>query len=303
MHIDLRQLRHFEAVYRLTSFVRAAAEQNVTQSALTKSIKGLELNIGEKLFDRTTHSVTSTQAGDSLIHHAMDVLNSVSVLQDQALSLKGVTSGDITIGAGPFPLQSLITQSLHQFNRLHPNIFVNIQLGQADDLLDKLVRRQLDLVICDVSKLTMAIQNHEINVDALPPEPVVLVHDKNHPIRLQKVTAKNLNRYAWAFPTASPYFQQQLQNKGQVSPLLKPRYRLEVTSACVAMTVGSEVLTAVPLSMAQTACKDGSLSYSYFATGAFTNDGIHRLKKKTMSPAVREFTKVIQQVATRLATS
>ena len=61
--VQLRQLEHFEAVYRLRSFTRAARELYLSQSALSRSIQALEADLGQTLFDR------STQAVDRLVGH------------------------------------------------------------------------------------------------------------------------------------------------------------------------------------------------------------------------------------------
>ena len=51
--MQIRQLEHFESLYRLRSFVRAAEEHGITQPALSRSIKSLEAGLGQRLFDRS----------------------------------------------------------------------------------------------------------------------------------------------------------------------------------------------------------------------------------------------------------
>ena len=73
--IDLRRIQHFESVYRLGSFSKAANELNLTHSALTKSIKALETDWDVRLFHRTTRVVEPTEAGKRLHAMANDFLS------------------------------------------------------------------------------------------------------------------------------------------------------------------------------------------------------------------------------------
>ncbi|MBL4681696.1 MAG: LysR family transcriptional regulator [Pseudomonadales bacterium] len=300
MPIDIRQLKHFDALLRTGSFVRAAEDQHLSQSALTKSIKSLEANLGTILFDRTTHSVVTTDAATQLMPFAQDVLGSLLSLEEEASKIKGLHSGEIRAGSGPFPLQGLMTTTLTQFANNYPDIKINIQTGQANDLLDHLERRELDLVVCDQSKFESRPRASDIEIITLPPEPIVVVHDAAHPIGEEKVALNDFRQFPWAAPSASPHFQR-LFRQGKQSIPLQPTYRLEVTSACIDMVKDSEVLTVVPLSLARKVCESQQLSWSHFARPAFTNDGIHLLRRKTPSSALKLFIEQIFKNATLLA--
>ena len=67
MNINLRQLRAFVSIGRLGSFTKAADALHATQPALSAQIRELEEALGVKLFDRSTRSVTLTQAGEDLM--------------------------------------------------------------------------------------------------------------------------------------------------------------------------------------------------------------------------------------------
>ena len=67
MNINFRQLRAFVSIGRLRSFTKAADALHATQPALSAQIRELEEALGVKLFDRSTRSVTLTQAGEDLL--------------------------------------------------------------------------------------------------------------------------------------------------------------------------------------------------------------------------------------------
>jgi DNA-binding transcriptional LysR family regulator len=66
MNVSLPQLKAFAAVARQKSFTRAAAELGLTQSAISRSVRELEEEIDQRLFDRTTRQVELTDAGEML---------------------------------------------------------------------------------------------------------------------------------------------------------------------------------------------------------------------------------------------
>ena len=78
--IDLYQLHLFRLVAESGSFTRAAQVTGLTQSAITRQIQGIEQQLGLSLFNRTTRSVKTTDAGRFLLQESAPVLGSVDVL-------------------------------------------------------------------------------------------------------------------------------------------------------------------------------------------------------------------------------
>src|ERR1700749_1018134 len=64
---ELDDLLAFAAIARTRSFTRAAAELNVSPSALSHTMRGLEARLGVRLLARTTRSVAPTAAGERLL--------------------------------------------------------------------------------------------------------------------------------------------------------------------------------------------------------------------------------------------
>lgn len=72
--MELRQLAGFVAVAEERNFGRAAGRLYVTQPALSRLVKKLELELGVALFDRSTHHVELTPAGHAFLGRAREVL-------------------------------------------------------------------------------------------------------------------------------------------------------------------------------------------------------------------------------------
>src|SRR5579859_2695158 len=96
--MELRQLEHFVAVAEERSFTRAAARLHLVQSTLSVSIKSLERELGGRLFDRTTHRVTLTDAGQALLAEARNALAAVDAARDAVAAAHGGLRGTVRVG-------------------------------------------------------------------------------------------------------------------------------------------------------------------------------------------------------------
>jgi LysR family transcriptional regulator, transcription activator of glutamate synthase operon len=142
--MELRQLRSVEAVARHRHFTRAAEELHVAQSALSHQIRRLEQELGTPLFERTSRSVTTTDAGEAIAARARRVLAEVDAAREEVDELRGVLRGRIWIGAF-LPAGGLdVPGLLARFSRAHPGVEVGLREGIAADMLRFLAADELD---------------------------------------------------------------------------------------------------------------------------------------------------------------
>lgn len=300
--MELRQLEHFEAVYRLRSFTRAAAEQYLTQPALSRSIRSLEVELGQTLFDRSTHSVEPTAAAHALIAHAVDAIAAARAIREAADVLRGGGHGAVHIGTGPYPTQPLMPTVVRKLSAAYPELRVSVVGGTAKDLLAALVRRELDFVVCDVSKFEDVLAADDVSVVELAPEPLVFVAGAENPITRVEATCAELAACPWALPPPTPLGRRTLSKIFEgLSWSRFPLYEMETTVACLDVTRDQRTITLVPLSLAQTECASRGLLYRSAGRDQRTNDGIHVLRARTASASVRRTIDAIVAEADRLA--
>jgi DNA-binding transcriptional LysR family regulator len=96
--MELRHLEHFLAVAEEHNFTRAAARIHLVQSALSVSIQSLEHELGARLFDRTTHRVKLTAAGEALVAEARRTLAAADAARDAVAGVHGGMRGTIRLG-------------------------------------------------------------------------------------------------------------------------------------------------------------------------------------------------------------
>ena len=146
--MDLRQLAYVEAVARHRHFTHAAEELHVAQSALSRQVSRLEDELGAKLFNRTTRSVELTDAGKAVVARARRVLAEAEDLRGEVDELRGLTRGQISVGALP-PAGSVDTPALlTAFKERFPGIEVHLRGGIVEEFIRFLDRDELDAAFC-----------------------------------------------------------------------------------------------------------------------------------------------------------
>jgi DNA-binding transcriptional LysR family regulator len=133
--LELRHLEHFVAVAEEQSFTRAAARVHLVQSALSVSIRALERELGARLFDRRTHPVALTDAGQALLVEARRTLGAAEAARDAVAAVHGGLRGTVRVGImqalSLIDLASLLTE----YNRARPQVqlvFSAIHGGSAE---------------------------------------------------------------------------------------------------------------------------------------------------------------------------
>jgi LysR family transcriptional activator of glutamate synthase operon len=142
--LELRQLRYVEAIVRHRHFTRAAEELHVAQSALSHQVRRLEAELGVELFERTSRSVSPTEAGEAVAARARRVLAEVEGVNDDVDELQGLVRGRISIGAllpaGTIDVPRLISR----FSAAHPGVEVGLHEGTAADMARYLAEDEVD---------------------------------------------------------------------------------------------------------------------------------------------------------------
>jgi len=130
----LDDLRAFVAVGRERSFTKAAAKLGVSPSALSQSISQLERRLGVRLLTRTTRSVSSTEAGERLLHIVEPRLEEIGAGLATIAELREKPAGTIRITATEYAIESVLVPKLNKLLRHYPDIKVEmiVDFGLTD---------------------------------------------------------------------------------------------------------------------------------------------------------------------------
>lgn len=161
--MNLRHLEHLLAVAETGSFSRAAEQQHLTQSALSRSIQSLEDDLGARLIDRTGKRNELTPLGQAVAARARRMVFEAAELRRSAELLKQGDLGAIRIGLGSGPGAMLMTPFLVHMARHHPDVQVSVSPGATELQLMQLRQRTLDALVIDVRRIApapdLAIEN------------------------------------------------------------------------------------------------------------------------------------------------
>ncbi|WP_093382590.1 LysR family transcriptional regulator [Pseudomonas sp. UC 17F4] len=158
----------FVTVARNLSFARAASELGVSSTAVSKTIKQVEAALGARLFNRTTRSVSLTDAGSQLLKTVEPALASVDSAIDQIRSDYDQPSGELRINSSHVAFVSLIEPHLTEFLRLYPALSVEVSI---DNVLSDIVGVGFDVGV----RLGHTVQQDMIGVPLGLPQHRIVV--------------------------------------------------------------------------------------------------------------------------------
>jgi DNA-binding transcriptional LysR family regulator len=124
MRADLPGLTAFIAIAEQRSFASAARVLGVSSSALSHSMRNLEARLEMRLFNRTTRSVSLTEAGEQLLNGVRPLMNDLANVVNEVTSTRISPSGSIRISASESSIRPLIRHVVPDFLVRYPNIHI-----------------------------------------------------------------------------------------------------------------------------------------------------------------------------------
>ena len=134
--LPLADLDAFAAVARERSFRTAARKRGVSASALSEAVRRLEARLGVRLLNRTTRSVTPTEAGGRLLDRLSPALGEIAGALDQVGSLRDSPAGTLRLNVPTVVARAVLPPLVGRFLKMHPAI--NIEVAAEDGFIDVL---------------------------------------------------------------------------------------------------------------------------------------------------------------------
>lgn len=133
---DLADLDAFATVARTRSFRGAAARRGVSPSSLSQAVRRLEERLGVRLLNRTTRSVTATEAGERLLSRLTPTLAELAQALDEVNSFRDSPTGTLRINLPTAAAKLVLPNLITPFLRAHPGI--TLELVAEDSFIDVL---------------------------------------------------------------------------------------------------------------------------------------------------------------------
>jgi DNA-binding transcriptional LysR family regulator len=295
--MDTRQLTHVVALADRRSYHRAAEVIGISQSALSKSIQGLEDHLGLVLFERSRRGVAPTDAGRLLVTRARELLFGHADLARELSLLRSGCSGELAVGAGPYAVELVVGPALARLLGPPPSPRVSIDVSHWLELLRQLRLRRLDMFVAELSELE---DGSDLLIQPLNRHQGYFVTRRAHPLAANAApTMQEILSYPVVMASKLP--------RRLVSPLLEGRDPPQKTDTPVPavqcdsvalmrlLVANSDVIGAFPLTLVERELRERTLVVLPFFDSRFcTSYGIVLLKARTLSPIAERFLQLLK---------
>jgi DNA-binding transcriptional LysR family regulator len=170
--MKLNEIRTFVTVAQTGSAQAAAKQLNMTQSAVTRLVQRLELDLGATLFDRQTKPLLLTHDGQTALAHGRRILDATEAFAD-ALSPAAAPTGVLRIGTAHALAELVAEKPLDLLRSKFPDLTLQISVDWTRPLLERLDAGSLDAVL--VSLLTDGQPNTELPARRIAREDVRII--------------------------------------------------------------------------------------------------------------------------------
>lgn len=255
-NLKLHQLRAFVDVARQGSIRAASRLSGLSQPALTKAIKELELALGARLFERRQQGVTLTDIGDNFFHHASLVLEELRVAQEDIQQRLGLAGGRVNIGVGGSIARTIMPQVITQFHREYPLVKVRIVEGQLVSMVHELRQGMLDFTINTYDQHHL---DQELIFERLMQRDYQVVMRKGHPMAHAR-SLTELQHCDWTMPTPQGSYYRLLHDLfGERGIAPKIVVTCETFMACTSLVAKSDFVSIVSRDVIEDPTHSGQL--------------------------------------------
>lgn len=299
--MDYRKVQLFLAAARYGNLTEAAASMEISQPALSKSIKALEKTLGVRLLERGRFGVSLTPYGQALMEHGRvieaEMRNAVGEIQ----SMRGAQRGHVMVGCGPTEATRLLPLALKVLAEQNPEVHVTVMYGLNEALMPWVKQGEVDFALSSVPARS---SDTELVHDPLLTEHATVVARADHPLSKHKVvTPRMLVSYPWILPRQRELERLAFDDYFAAHDLEPPVAQVETTSTVLmkAMVMQSDALTFIPKELIFWEVRAGQLK-ALEATGNQWERrvGITRRRKGTLSPASKQLMQAVKTVAPSL---
>jgi DNA-binding transcriptional LysR family regulator len=153
VHLTLRQISYFVATAESGSVSGAALRLNISQSAVTESVRALEAQTGAMLFERSSKGVTLTYQGHQFLRHSRLILAAVADARRVLKTMPETVAGRLNLGVTSLVSGYFLADLLARFRRIFPNVTVRAVEDERSYVEHLIVNGELDIGLMIVSNL------------------------------------------------------------------------------------------------------------------------------------------------------
>ena len=186
---------HFMQVVLHGSISQAAIFLNITQPAISRSIKTLEERYKVQLFERKARGVELTPAGQIMIERCILIENEMKGMESEINSLFSEKES-LRIGSGP-AWETPIKEMISNFLFMYPNVHIEIMPNTIENLIPKLISGELDIVLGGENGKSFVENNDVSFIPLMDTRLCIIAHESHKLVQSPEYSLKQLSDYPW----------------------------------------------------------------------------------------------------------
>ncbi|GAB4503884.1 MAG: selenium metabolism-associated LysR family transcriptional regulator [Anaerolineales bacterium] len=175
-NIEISQLKVFLAAAEEESFSAAARRLHMSQSAVSQNIQNLEKTYGVELFIRRGRSVELSEAGETILPTAREVINAARLLEDNLQNVNNEVGGELIIGCSTSAGKYLMPTLLSSFQRRYPAVLPRVKIMGRDSVVERLLNETIPMGIA-----SKRLDHRDLECVPLFEDRVILIVPPDHP--------------------------------------------------------------------------------------------------------------------------
>lgn len=232
MNIDFELYRIFYVVANHCNITKASEDLNISQPAISKSIKNLEEQLGGQLFIRTKRGVVLTEEGKEFYNYIKQAIEYINNAENKFTDLINLETGCIKIGISTTLTKEFLLPYLERFHSLYPKIDIQIITYLTSDLMPKLRNGLIDIVILNLNN-----KNYGNDIDIIKCKKIndcFVVNNKYKDLINKEMSLNDLNNYPLILQARGSNTREFLDNiASENGVVLKPNIELASYSLVV----------------------------------------------------------------------
>ena len=300
--LKIRQLVVFNTVLEQNSILKAAEKLNVTQPAVTRTIREMEEMFGTNLFERNNRGVIPTIFGTTLGNRVKQILAELRYAVDELNSIKNAEEGHVIVGTLISASAELLPNAIAALKRDYPRVVVTVKEGTNDLLLPALANGEIDIVL---GRIPDSSSYFDVEHYPLYSEPLRILVSSNHPLASERsIKFENLHDLQWIVPVRESPVSQKVKELFENSGLKLPVRIVESLSmgTNLGLLRTLDAIALLPGSVAQYYAAMGDFEIlPVLDIGQFGEVGYSVSSTRKLNPSAERMVGYIRKAASKIA--
>src|ERR1700761_4419242 len=163
--LDTRQLMAFVALAKTESYTETARQLHLTPSAIHHAVRGLEEEVGCRLFAKVGKKIALSEAGEALLYHALRALGELDQARRTLTHLNKWGTRRLRVAADAVFLSSFLKPVLLKFHKDFPNIQLQVRSFDPGQSFDLLENSHVDLILTERPTESATVDSFPVMTD------------------------------------------------------------------------------------------------------------------------------------------